>query len=71
MLGLCDGEMVSVVILYSDELSSNPAKEYGFSVKFVFEKTENKQKNRGWWRKETSKTNDKFIGDVRHFYTVK
>ena len=36
--------MVSVLAFYSDDLSLNPADAYSFSVKFVFEKNENKQK---------------------------
>ena len=36
-------QVVSII----DNLSSNPADAYSFSVKFVFEKTENKQKEAG------------------------
>ena len=36
--------MVSVLALCSDYASSNPADAYTFSAKFVFQKTENKQK---------------------------
>ena len=36
-----------VVTFYSDDLSSNPADAYSFSVKFVFETNENKQKEAG------------------------
>ena len=36
--------MVSVLAFYSDNLSSNPAEAYIFSVRFVFEKNENKTK---------------------------
>ena len=36
--------MVSVLALWSDGLSSYPAEAYSFSVKFVFEKNENKEK---------------------------
>ena len=39
--------MVSVLPFYSDDLSSNPADSYSFSVIFVFEKNENKQKRPG------------------------
>ena len=39
--------MVSVLALYSDDPSSNPAKTYAFSLKFVFEKNENKKKEAG------------------------
>ena len=36
--------MVSVLAFYIDDPSSNPADDYSFfSVKFVFEKNENKQ----------------------------
>ena len=41
--------MVSVLALYSDDPSSNPAEVYSFSVKIVFLKERNKQKRgRGW-----------------------
>ena len=33
-----------MLAFYSDDPSSNPADVYSFSVKFVFEKNENKQK---------------------------
>ena len=36
--------MVSVLAFYPDDPSFNPAEAYSFSVKFVFEKNENKQK---------------------------
>ena len=36
--------MVSVLTFYSDDPSSNPAETYSFSIKFVLEKNENKQK---------------------------
>ena len=39
--------MVSVLTFYSDDPSLNPAKAYSFSVKFLFEKKENKQKEAG------------------------
>ena len=39
--------MVSVLAFYSDDPSSNPGDSYIFSVKFVFEKNENKQKEAG------------------------
>ena len=39
--------MVSVIAFYSDESSLNPTDAYIFSVKFVFEKYENKQKEAG------------------------
>ena len=39
--------MVSVLTFYSDDPSLNPAKAYSFSVKFLFEKKENKQKAAG------------------------
>ena len=34
--------MVIVLAFYSDDPNSNPAEDYRFSVKFVFEKNENK-----------------------------
>ena len=39
--------MVSELTFYSDDPSSNPADAKSFSVKFVFEKNENKQKETG------------------------
>ena len=39
--------MVSVLAFYSDDPSSNPAEAYNFSVNFVFEKNQNKQKEAG------------------------
>ena len=39
--------MVSVLAFYSDDPSSNPTEAYSFSVKFVFEKNKNKQKEAG------------------------
>ena len=36
-----------MLAFYSDNQSSNPTEAYRFSVKFVFEKSKNKQK-RGW-----------------------
>ena len=39
--------MVSMPAFYSDDPSSNPADLYSFSLKFVFEKKENKQKDAG------------------------
>ena len=39
--------MVSVLAFYSNDPSSNPAEAYSFSVTFVFEKNENKQKEVG------------------------
>ena len=38
------GQVVSMLAVYSDDPSSNPADIYSFSVKFVFEKNKNKQK---------------------------
>ena len=38
------GQVVSVLALYSDDLSSNPADRLLFFSKIVFEKNENKQK---------------------------
>ena len=40
-------EVVSLLAFNSDGPSSNPADVYSFSVKFVFEKNENKQKEAG------------------------
>ena len=39
--------MASVLTFYSDDTSSDPAEVYIFSVKFVFEKNKNKQKEAG------------------------
>ena len=36
--------MVSVLVFYSDNPSSNPGEGYSFSEKIVFEKNKNKQK---------------------------
>ena len=36
-----------MLAFYSDDLSSYPTEAYSFSVKFVFEKNENKQKEAG------------------------
>ena len=43
---LCSGggQVVSVLAFYSEDPSSNPPDAYRFSVQFVFEKIENKQK---------------------------
>ena len=46
-LGRGGGQVVRVLAFYSDDLSLNPAEAYTFSVKFVFEKNENKQKEAG------------------------
>ena len=47
-MGRCGGQVVRVLAFYSDNPSSNPAEAYSFlSVKFVFEKKENKQKEAG------------------------
>ena len=40
--------MVGMFAFYSDDPSSNPAEEYSYSVKFVFEKNENRLKKSGW-----------------------
>ena len=37
-------QVVSVLAFYSDDPSSNPAEVYSFSVQFVLEKNENKQR---------------------------
>ena len=42
-----DGQVVSVIAFYSDNPSSNPTEAYSFSVQFVLEKNENKQKEAG------------------------
>ena len=39
--------MVRMLAFYSDDLSSNPAEAYNFSVNWVFGKNENKQKEAG------------------------
>ena len=39
--------MVNMLDLYSDDPSSNPAEALSFSVKFVFERDQNKQKEAG------------------------
>ena len=44
MSGRDGGQVVSVFAFY---LISNPAEAYSFSAKFVFEKTDNKQKEAG------------------------
>ena len=46
-LGRGGGQVVRVLAFYSDDLSLNPAEAYIFSVKFVFEKNESKQKRPG------------------------
>ena len=46
-MGRCGGQVVIVHAIYSDNPSSNPDEAYIFSVKFVFEKKENKQKEVG------------------------
>ena len=46
-LGRGGGQVVSMLPFYSDDKSSNPAEAYIFSVKFVFEKNESKQKRPG------------------------
>ena len=46
-LGRGRGQVVSVLAFYSDDPSSNPTEAYSFSVKFVFEKNKNKQKEAG------------------------
>ena len=43
-LGRGCGQVVSVLAFYSDNPSLNSSEAYSFSVKFVFEKNENKQK---------------------------
>ena len=41
------GQVVSVLAFFSDGPGLNPAEAYIFSVKFVFEMNENKQKEAG------------------------
>ena len=41
------GQVVSMLAFSSDDLSSNPAGVKSFSIKFVFEKKENNQKEAG------------------------
>ena len=43
-MGRGGGQVVSVLAFYSVDPSSNPTVAYSFSVKFVVEKNENKQK---------------------------
>ena len=40
-------QVVSMLAFYSIDLRLNPTEAYSFSVKFVFEKNENKQKEAG------------------------
>ena len=47
VLGRDGGQLVSVLAFYSSDPSSNLAEAYNFSVKFVIEKNENKQKEAG------------------------
>ena len=46
-LGSGGGQVVSFLAFYSDDPSSNPADAYSFSIKFLFEKNANKQKEAG------------------------
>ena len=48
ILGRCGGQVVGVLAFNSNNSSSNPAEAYSFSVKFMFEKNQNKQKGPGW-----------------------
>ena len=41
------GKVVSMLAIYSDDMNSNPAKAYSFSVKLLFEKNENILKEAG------------------------
>ena len=43
-VGRGGGQVVSMLAFYSDDPSLNLADAYSFSVNFVFEKNENKQK---------------------------
>ena len=47
MMGRVGGQVVGVIAFYSNDQSSNPVKVLSFSVKFVLEKNENKQKRPG------------------------
>ena len=47
MLGRGGGQVVSMLAFYSDDPSLNLAVVYSFSVKIVFEKNKNKQKEAG------------------------
>ena len=42
--GIGGSQVVSVITFYFDDVSSNPAKAYNSSVKYVFGKNENEQK---------------------------
>ena len=44
-MGRGGGQVVSVLAFDSDDPSLSPAEAYSLSVKFVFEKNENKQKS--------------------------
>ena len=61
-MGRGGGQMVSVLAFCSYNPSSNLADTYSFSVKFVFEKNENKQieveKNKAWVNIWSSKSAD-------------
>ena len=39
-MGRGGGQVVSVLAYYSDDLSTNPAEAYSFSIKFLLEKIE-------------------------------
>ena len=43
-MGRGGGQMVRVLAFYSDNPSSNPSEDFKFSIKCVFEKNKNKQK---------------------------
>ena len=47
LLGSGGGKVVSMLAIYSDDMNSNPAKAYSFSVKLLFEKKENILKEAG------------------------
>ena len=42
-MGRGDGQVASVLALWSDDPSSNPTDTYSFSIKILFEKNEEKQ----------------------------
>ena len=65
-MGCGDGQVVSELAFYSDDLSSNPAEAYSFAVKFVFEKNENKQKEAGVGQFKKKKTRPSYL----HFFLI-
>ena len=43
-----DGQVVSMLALYSQNLSSNPAEAYNFCVKLLLKRTQINKRGRGW-----------------------